>query len=236
MDEYKVIILGAPGVGKTSLIQRYIHDIFDVQVPQQSLQEEDKIVNIGNRQVKLKICDMAGQDVVDLMTKQFYSGTHAVIYVYDVTNDQSLFDADTWLKDLEIYLTQDLHNGIPILFVGNKSDRIPEVQEQRVQQPSPSGLTTAQLAKKGINEQDALAWGSRETDDAEQEKVEIVTLKRVESFLRALKGKKPNLIFLHPAECSALSGRGVTEVFTMISMFLVSDRGAQRGRFKCNIL
>ena len=170
------------------------------------------------------------------MTKQFYSGTNAVIYVYDVTNDQSLFDADTWLKDLEIYLTQDLHNGIPILFVGNKSDKIPEVQEQRVNQPSPSGLTTAQLAKKGINEQDAVAWGSRETDDAQQERTEIVTLKRVESFLKALKGKKPNLIFLHPAECSALSGRGVTEVFTMISMFLVSDRRAQPGRFKCNIL
>ena len=61
MDEYKVIILGAPGVGKTSLIQRYIHDVFDIQVPQQSLQEEDKIVSIGNRQVKLKICDMAGK-------------------------------------------------------------------------------------------------------------------------------------------------------------------------------
>ena len=61
MDEYKVIILGAPGVGKTSLIQRYIHDVFDVQVPQQSLQEEEKIVTIGNRQVKLKICDMAGK-------------------------------------------------------------------------------------------------------------------------------------------------------------------------------
>ena len=61
-----------------------------------------------------------GQDVVDLMTKQFYSGTNAVIYVYDVTNDRSLYDADVWLKDLEIYLTQDLHNGIPILFVRNK--------------------------------------------------------------------------------------------------------------------
>lgn len=61
MEEYKVIILGAPGVGKTSLIQRYIHDVFDVQVPQQSLQEEEKLVQIGNRQVKLKICDMAGK-------------------------------------------------------------------------------------------------------------------------------------------------------------------------------
>ena len=178
----------------------------------------------------------SGQDVVDLMTKQFYSGTNAVIYVYDVTNDQSLFDADTWLKDLEIYLTHDLHNGIPILFVGNKSDKIPEMQQQHERQISPTGLTTAQLAKKGINEQDAVAWGSRETDDAEPERTEIVTLKRVEAFLKALKGKKPNLIFLHPAECSALSGRGVNEVFMMISMFLVSDRRVPTGRFKCNIL
>ena len=101
---------------------------------------------------------------------------------------------------------------------------------------APTGLTTAQLAKKGINEQDAVAWGSRENDDAEPERTEIVTLKRVEAFLKALKGKKPNLIFLHPAECSALSGRGVNEVFMMISMFLVSDRRVPAGRFKCNIL
>ena len=183
---------------------------------------------------------LSGQDVVDLMTKQFYSGTHAVIYVYDVTNDQSLYDADVWLKDLEIYLTQDLHNGIPILFVGNKADKIPAgysaAQQQGQQQASPTGLTTAQLAKKGINEQDAVAWGCRESDDVQTERVEIVTLKRVENFLKALKGKKPNLIFLHPAECSALSRKGVNEVFTMISMFLVSDRRAQPGRFKCNIL
>ena len=61
MEEYKVIILGAPGVGKTSLIQRYIHDVFDVNVPQQSMQEEEKILMFKNRQVKLKICDMAGK-------------------------------------------------------------------------------------------------------------------------------------------------------------------------------
>ena len=177
-----------------------------------------------------------GQDVVDLMTKQFYSSTSAVIYVYDVMNDRSLFDADVWLKDLEIYLTQDLHNSIPILFVGNKVDLVPAGHEQQVQQPSPMGLTMAQLAKKGINEQDAVAWGCRENDDVQTERKEIVTLKQVESFLKALKGKKPNLIFLHPTECSVLTRKGVNEVFTMVSMFLVSDRRAQPGRFKCNIL
>ena len=33
------------------------------------------------------------------MTKpQFYSGTHAVIYVYDIINDKNLYDADVWLE------------------------------------------------------------------------------------------------------------------------------------------
>ena len=74
-----MIILGAPGVGKTSLIQRYIHDVFDIQVPQQSLQEEDKIVNIGNRQVKLKICDMAGKKKA--MIPRYYTYMYTVLYV-----------------------------------------------------------------------------------------------------------------------------------------------------------
>ena len=171
---------------------------------------------------------------MDLMTKQFYSGTNAIIYVYDVTSEQSLFDADTWLKDLEIYLTQDLQNGIPILFVGNKSDRIPEFQQAQERQPPPS---TTKDSKKDIDEQDALAWGTREQeDDSQEEKGVLVTLKRVEAFLKALKSKKPNLIFLHPAECSALTGKGVNEVFTMVSMFLVSDKRPTNTGFKCNIL
>lgn len=171
------------------------------------------------------------------MTKQFYSGTNAVVYVYDVTNEQSLFDADTWLKDLEIYLTQDLQNGIPILFVGNKSDLINEVQRSHERQLPSSDFSTAQLAKKGIDEQDALAWGSRDTDDALQEDGrEIVTLRRVEAFLKALKSKKPNLIFLHPAECSALTGKGIDHAFKMVTTFLVSDKRTPPNRIKCNIL
>ena len=63
MEEYKVVVLGAAGVGKTSLIQRYVHDVFDVQLPQQTMQEEEKIINYRSRQVKLKICDMAGKEV-----------------------------------------------------------------------------------------------------------------------------------------------------------------------------
>ena len=170
------------------------------------------------------------------MTKQFYSGTNAVIYVYDVTNEQSLFDADTWLKDMEIYLTQDLQNGIPILFVGNKSDEISEIQEaqERRQHPSDFGSSN-QKSSKGIDEQDALAWG-RQDDEGQQDRREIVTLKRVEAFLKALKGNKPNLIFLHPSECSALSGKGVTEAFLMVTKFLVSEKSVPAKRFNCNIL
>ena len=171
------------------------------------------------------------------MTKQFYSGTNAVIYVYDVTNEQSLFDADTWLKDLEIYLTQDLQNGIPILFMGNKCDQISQLQQSPDPHHHTPDFTTAQLAKKGINEQDALAWGSREDDDAiEEDRREVVTLRRVDAFLRALKGKKPNLIFLHPAECSAMTGKGVNEAFMMVTTFLISDKRVPQKSFKCNIL
>ena len=59
--EHKVIVIGAEKVGKTSLIQRYLFNDFNEEVPLTS-PEEKRTVKLENGQaVHLVICDMTGK-------------------------------------------------------------------------------------------------------------------------------------------------------------------------------
>lgn len=57
--DYKVLVVGSPRVGKTSLIQRYVFQEFSYDVPS-TVAEERKVVSVGNKQIPLVICDLAG--------------------------------------------------------------------------------------------------------------------------------------------------------------------------------
>ena len=50
--------------------------------------------------------------------------TEAVIFVYDITNPKTLLDSEIWIRDLRIYLNEELSKGLPVLFVGNKLDKV----------------------------------------------------------------------------------------------------------------
>lgn len=49
--------------------------------------------------VKLMIWDTAGQERFKSITKAYYRGAHAVLFVYDVNNRESFDNIDKWLKD-----------------------------------------------------------------------------------------------------------------------------------------
>lgn len=59
MTEYKVIVVGASKVGKTSLIQRFLFNEFSFDVPQTS-KEERREVMVKDKPVPLLICDSPG--------------------------------------------------------------------------------------------------------------------------------------------------------------------------------
>ena len=63
-----------------------------------------------------------GQERFQSITNRFYSDTHAVIIVYDVTSEESFHDVDFWVREVQYYLPQELDNGMPVLFMGNKRD------------------------------------------------------------------------------------------------------------------
>ena len=59
-EEYKVIIIGGLGVGKTSILLRFVHDTFEDRVSR-FVAEEKKTVSVDGQEVVLDIWDTAGR-------------------------------------------------------------------------------------------------------------------------------------------------------------------------------
>lgn len=60
---YRVLVLGEAKVGKSSLVQRYVFDVFTEGGPPQSGRDEEQVIVRlkNNNQVELRICDTDGK-------------------------------------------------------------------------------------------------------------------------------------------------------------------------------
>lgn len=72
-DEYKVIIIGALSVGKTSMLLRYVHDMFEDRVSR-FVSEEKKPVVVNGKEIILDIWDTAGKTMSSCMSSESYRG------------------------------------------------------------------------------------------------------------------------------------------------------------------
>lgn len=83
----KVIILGDSGVGKTSLMHRYVNNKYSQQykatIGADFLTKE---VNVDDKVATMQIWDTAGQKRFQSLGVAFYRGADCYVLVYDLTN------------------------------------------------------------------------------------------------------------------------------------------------------
>lgn len=84
---FKMIIIGPPGVGKSSLLNRFTRGEFrDGYNPTLGVEFYSKVINLDEEtQVKLQIWDTAGQESFRSIIKTFYRSSAAVFLVYNIT-------------------------------------------------------------------------------------------------------------------------------------------------------
>ncbi|KAH8548802.1 ras-like GTP-binding protein RYL2 [Umbelopsis sp. PMI_123] len=117
--EAKVVILGSTGVGKTSMVVRYVQKTFSPNGTSTiGASFMTKKLSVDNCKVRLQIWDTAGQERFRAMAPMYYRGAHAAILVYDITSEESFQDMNSWVEELKKNMTEDL----VIHVVGNKLD------------------------------------------------------------------------------------------------------------------
>jgi len=117
---FKFILVGAAGVGKTSIVSQYCENNFQNSYsPTLGVDFRIKTINIGEKVVKLQIWDTAGQERYSQISAVYFRGCHGCIFVYDLTDPKSLTYSESYLNKAST------DYGIPegnSLLVGNKSD------------------------------------------------------------------------------------------------------------------
>lgn len=121
-DRFKVLVIGEPGVGKTSFVNRYVHDAFSLERrPTNGVDFAEYVFQwSSDLSVKLQFWDVAGQERLGTQSSVYFRGAHAAIVVYDVTNRESIDAVSMWKQLLD----ERVGSEIPSLLLANKIDLI----------------------------------------------------------------------------------------------------------------
>ncbi len=121
MSTKKIVLLGHFGVGKTSLIRRYIDNTFtkDYKVTIGVHVSKKNVEVAPNELVSLIIWDIEGNEDILNARQSYLKGSHSFIYVFDLSRPKTY---STLQKDIEFLKTN--FNNVIIKIVGNKMDLI----------------------------------------------------------------------------------------------------------------
>ena len=123
--DVKVIILGETGVGKTSIINRFINDEFNPDNDIETLGSTffRKSIKRQNTVYKLQIWDSIGQEKYHSITRLFIKGSNIVLLVYSIDSRESFEELNHWLNTLKDILDK---NKYILGIVASKSDLVNE--------------------------------------------------------------------------------------------------------------
>jgi small GTP-binding protein len=127
----KVCLLGEKAVGKTSLIRRYVLNMFDdhyittigTKVSKKEIRvfqpEQDRVIDVD-----MTVWDIMGEKGFrELLREAYFYGANGILAVCDVTRRKTLDDLDDWIDGVEA-----VAGRVPILVVVNKADLLKEAQ------------------------------------------------------------------------------------------------------------
>ncbi|NHJ03682.1 MAG: GTP-binding protein [Candidatus Heimdallarchaeota archaeon] len=118
---WKIVIIGDPAVGKTSIRRRYLGEttlkeyIYTIGADFAT----KRIKLSDNLTVQYQIFDLAGQQKFDKVRSTFYSGAQAAVLVYDITDNNTLLNLPKWVKEAKRNSNGSLQTFV---VVGNKID------------------------------------------------------------------------------------------------------------------
>lgn len=149
----KVILIGHFGVGKSSLVQRFVHQKFsDKYITTIGVKIDKKIVEVDGFQVTMIIWDIAGEDSQQKVPTSYRLGAHGALYVFDISRPSTYENIQAELEYLE-----EIIPGIPVQVLANKSDLMSEEERQEIIGSLPTNGVFETSAKSGLHVEEAFA-------------------------------------------------------------------------------
>lgn len=121
---FKIIVIGDPAVGKTSLLRTFCAKKFEYEyIPTVGVNITKEKVTVKddmgkNTDVRLMIWDIAGQPQFYMLHRPYFNGADGMMLVYDVTRSSSFSNINNWYSTAVKYGL----SAIPRILIGNKID------------------------------------------------------------------------------------------------------------------
>lgn len=126
----KLCLLGDGAVGKTSLVRRYVFDVFDDKYLMSfGTKVSKKNVKLGEAEIDFMIWDILGQKTHESLHAAYYRGAAGALAVCDFTRPDTMKNLKSWLGSFRSVVGE-----MPVLILGNKSDldkkySLPELEQ-----------------------------------------------------------------------------------------------------------
>ena len=100
--QYKLLLIGEQAVGKSSLLNRYVDNVFEINIMGTAgLDLKKKIIEIKGEKVKIYIFDTAGQERFRSIAKNQFSKADGILVIYDVTDRKSFEGVNMWINSIK---------------------------------------------------------------------------------------------------------------------------------------
>jgi small GTP-binding protein len=116
---YKIIVIGDPAVGKTSLLDNFSSKKFKTQyIPTVGVNIVKEQIELDEGIVNLMIWDIAGQPQFYMLHRPYFNGADGMLLGFDITRSSTFSNVQNWFNTAQKFGL----SSIPRLLIGNKSD------------------------------------------------------------------------------------------------------------------
>ncbi len=120
----KILTAGEGGVGKTTLLHRYVEGKFSAETKMTiGVEFFLKETEIDSKHCTLQLWDFGGQERFRFLLESYVLGAKGALLMFDLTRLMSLENLQQWIN-----IVRKGDPTLPVLFVGTKLDLTDEIQ------------------------------------------------------------------------------------------------------------
>ena len=156
--KFKILLIGDTGVGKSSILLKYMNNCFfhETHIATIGVEFKTKIITKGKYKINLNIWNSAGQGRFKSIPRSFYSGATGIIFVYDITKRETFSSIRNWIKDIEDYKVERILCGNKRDLDVNRSVKLDELKEYSIKSKIDIMETSAKTGENIIEAFDKL--------------------------------------------------------------------------------